>query len=125
MTTDEPGAGAIRDEVDRPATHRHNLLMSGIRVGLVVQAGAAVLYAVLFAVGPKDCYIGLTIVGALYITIIVDVLAGVITFLRVARSNPHRGAVAAGLALSYLLPLVAASLITAWMMIATPFACAD
>ena len=124
MTVDEP---AVVTLLDGPATRARNRFMSGLLIGLVVQAGAAVFYAVLTALGPKGCYAGYTAGLALLVTIIVDVLAGVITFWRVSRSNPHhRGAAAAGLALSYLAVPVAVGLYLTWgMTILIQFGCAD
>jgi hypothetical protein len=127
MTTDEPGAGTVFDEVDRPATRPRQRFMSGFLMGLALQAGAAVLFAVLFVVGPKDCYTGLTVGAALLIAIVADLLAGVNTFWRASRSNRHhRGAMAAGLALTYVAALVAFGLYLAWAFSPSPpFGCAD
>jgi len=128
MTIDEPGTGVALDEMHRPAARLRSRFMSGFLIGLAVQAGAVGLFAVLAAVGPKGCYAGYTASIALYITIIVDAVAGVITFWRVTRSNPdHRRAVAAGMALSYLLALVAVIvIIVTWAMAYfMQFGCAD
>jgi hypothetical protein len=124
MATDGAGVGAALGEVDRPATRARNAFMSGLLVGLMVQAGAAVLLGVLDAVRPRGCAYTVSLAGVLFIALAFDLTAGAIAFVRMSRSNPHHPrALAAGLLLSYVPASVAAGLFTAATFAIS--ACAD